>query len=149
MKRRQFLFLATATGALPIFAHAQTSKPLIEIWRSPTCGCCGAWIKHLQQNGFATKVNMVDDTSAARKVAGIPERLGSCHTGKVGGYAVEGHVPAADIHRLLASRPQAVGLAVPGMPIGSPGMEQGDVKERYEVLLVKQGGATEVFARYG
>lgn len=149
MKRRQFLLLAGMAGSLPFFARGQSSKPVVEIWRSPSCGCCGAWIKHLQQNGFATKVNLVDDTSAARKAAGIPERLGSCHTGKVAGYAVEGHVPAADIHRLLATKPQAVGLAVPGMPIGSPGMEQGDVKEPYEVLLVKRDGGTQVFARYG
>jgi hypothetical protein len=148
MKRRHFLQALAATAVLPSFAHAQVAPPVVEVWRSPTCGCCGAWIKHLQENGFATKVNMVDDTSAARKAAGIPERLGSCHTGKVGGYAIEGHVPAADIRKLLATKPQAVGLAVPGMPVGSPGMEQGNLKQPYDVLLVKANGTTEVFARH-
>jgi hypothetical protein len=149
MKRRLFLQALAATATLPALARAQSASPLIEIWRSPTCGCCGAWVKHLQENGFATKVNMVDDTSAARKAAGIPERLGSCHTGKVAGYALEGHVPAADIRKLLAAKPNAIGLAVPGMPVGSPGMEQGNMKQPYDVLLVKANGTTEVFAHHG
>lgn len=148
MKRRHFLKLAAAAAALPLPALAQAASPLVEVWRSPTCGCCGAWIKHLQENGFATKVNLVDDTSDARRAAGIPERLGSCHTAKVGGYAIEGHVPASDIRKLLAAKPKAIGLAVPGMPVGSPGMEQGAMKQPYEVLLVLPEGKSTVFARH-
>ena len=146
MKRREFLS-ALAIAALAPSALAQAAAPVVEVWRSPTCGCCGAWVKHLQQNGFTTKVHMVHDTSAARKAAGIPERLGACHTAKVAGYAIEGHVPAKEIRRLLAEKPAAVGLAVPGMPMGSPGME-GPMKEPYDVLLVKAGGATDVFGSY-
>ena len=148
MNRRHFLSLAAASAAIPFLARAQAQAPVIEVWRSPACGCCAAWIKHLQEAGFVTRVNMVDDTSQARKAAGIPDRLGSCHTGKVAGYAIEGHVPAADIRKLLATKPQAVGLAVPGMPMGSPGMEQGGMKQPYEVLLVKADGSTTVFARH-
>ena len=140
--------LLVGAAALPVLVARASNAPLVEVWRSPACGCCGAWIKHLQENGFATKVNLVGDTAAARKAAGIPEALGSCHTGKVEGYAVEGHVPAADIKRLLATKPKAVGLAVPGMPVGSPGMEQGDLRQPYEVLLVKADGSREVFARH-
>jgi hypothetical protein len=145
MNRRRFLatlvLAACAPGALAV------ETPLVEVWRSPTCGCCGAWVKHLNENGFATKVHMVDDTSAVRRVLGIPERLGSCHTAKVGGYAIEGHVPAADMKRLLAERPKARGLAAPGMPAGSPGMDVPG-SPPYEVVLVASDGQPAVFARH-
>lgn len=147
MKRRRFLLACTLGAVVPGALRAEAAAPVVEVWRSPTCGCCGAWIRHLQRNGFATKVHMVDDTSPARKAAGIPERLGSCHTARVGGYAIEGHVPAREIRRLLAEKPRAVGLAVPGMPMGSPGME-GPMKEPYDVLLVGPGGATGVYGSY-
>jgi hypothetical protein len=144
MNRRRFLatlaLAACAPGALAV-------ETLVEVWRSPTCGCCGAWVKHLNENGFATRVHMVDDTSAMRRTLGIPERLGSCHTAKVGGYAIEGHVPAADIRRLLAQRPDARGLAAPGMPAGSPGMDVPG-SPPYEVLLVAGDGTATVFARH-
>lgn len=149
MDRRKALRFALATvvtAALP--SRAQFSSPLVEVWRSPECGCCGAWIRHLQLNGFTTRVHLVDDTSAARKAAGIPAALASCHTGKVYGYALEGHVPAADIRRLLAQKPAAVGLAVPGMPVGSPGMEHGDSRQPFETLLVLADGSTTVFERH-
>ena len=149
MNRRHFLSLAATLATAPVIVRAQSSAPMVEVWRSPTCGCCGAWIKHLHDHGFVTKVTLVDDTSLVRRLAGIPERLGSCHTAKVGGYAIEGHVPAAQIRKLLAVKPQAVGLAVPGMPLGSPGMEQGGARQPYDVLLVKSDGTTSVFARMG
>lgn len=120
----------------------------IEMYKNAGCGCCDEWAKHLEKNGFEVKVHEVADAGAWRRKAGIPDAYGSCHTAMVGGYAVEGHVPAADIKRLLEKRPKAVGIAVPGMPLGSPGMEQGGVKHPYEVLLVRKGGATEVFARH-
>lgn len=148
MKRREFISTAAAAAALAALGARAQSLPLVEIWRSPTCGCCGEWVKHLQAAGFATKVTMVEDTSAARKAAGIPEKLGSCHTAKVGGYALEGHVPAREVKRLLKEKPKAVGLAVPGMPMGSPGMEQGSIRQPYDVLLVQRDGGTAVYERY-
>ena len=147
MKRRALLStLATVpllVRALP--SHAATR---IHVYKNPSCGCCTAWVDHLKGAGFVVDVTEVEDTAAVRKRVGMPDRLASCHTGIADGYAFEGHVPAADVKRLLASRPQAIGLAVPGMPVGSPGMEVGDRKDRYEVILVDRKGRETVFARY-
>jgi len=140
---------ALASGA-SMLAHASPSKPLVEVWKDPNCGCCHLWVEHLQAEGFQVKVNDVGNT-AARKRLGMPEALGSCHTARVGGYVIEGHVPAADIRRLLKEKPQALGLAVPGMPIGSPGMDGPEYKGRkvpYAVLLVQSDGSTRTFTRY-
>jgi hypothetical protein len=138
--------------ALPAPGLAATeNQPSIEVWKSPTCGCCGKWVEHLEANGFAVRAK---NTSSAmldriKRQAGITEKLASCHTGLVGGYAIEGHVPAEDIKRLLKEHPDAIGLTVPNMPIGSPGMEQpGGETEPYDVLLVKKDGSLEVFARH-
>jgi hypothetical protein len=146
MKRRGFLKVAAIAAFAPRAMGQQ--QPLVEVWRSPTCGCCGGWVKHLQREGFATKVNMVDDTAPVRAAAGMPEKLGSCHTAKVGGYVIEGHVPASDIRRLLAEKPKALGLTAPGMPAGSPGMDVPN-SPPYEVLLVASDGKTSVFQRHG
>lgn len=149
-RRHVLAALAGAVLTAPL-AAASRSKPLVEVWKSPTCGCCKDWIAHLEANGFAVKVNEVGNTGMRGRL-GIPTQLGSCHTALVGGYAIEGHVPARDIQRLLAERPQAVGLAVPGMPIGSPGMdgpEYGGRRDRYDVLLVRKDGSSAVFATYG
>ena len=116
-----------------------------EVWKSPTCGCCKAWVKHLEGNGFAVTTHDVADTAAMRKQLGMPANLGSCHSARIGGYAVEGHVPASDIKRLLTEKLHAVGLSVPGMPIGSPGMEQDGQKDQYDVLLVLHDGTTRIF----
>lgn len=139
--------LATAILGLaaPIAAHAQA---LVEVYKSPTCGCCSDWIKHLQRNGFSVKAYDVRDASVSRAKFGVPAELGSCHTAVVGGYAVEGHVPAREIKRLLAERPKAKGLAVPGMPHGSPGME-GPRGDAYEVLLFQADGRARVYQKYG
>jgi hypothetical protein len=145
MRRRTFLGSLVAV-AIPCPALAQPA-PLVEVWRSPTCGCCGAWVRHLQRSGFATKVHMVDDTSAMRRELGVPEALGSCHTAKVGGYAIEGHVPASDIRRLLAEKPKARGLTAPGMPAGSPGMDVPG-SPPYDVLLIAPDASTTVYARH-
>jgi hypothetical protein len=134
--------MAAALGVPTGIAIAAT--PTLEVWKDPNCGCCGEWVKHLEANGFRVKVNDTGN-NAARARLGIPAALGSCHTAEVAGYAIEGHVPAADIKRLLAEKPSAVGLAVPGMPIGSPGMEQGSRRDPYDVLLVTKGGGTRVF----
>jgi hypothetical protein len=126
------------------------AAPVVEVWKSPTCGCCKAWMAHLEREGFRVTAYETGNT-AARSRLGIPTRLGSCHTALVQGYAIEGHVPAADIRRLLRERPAAVGLAVPGMPLGSPGMDgpaYGNRTEPYEVLLVARDGSTQVFNRY-
>ena len=149
MKRRQLL--GAALAAIAGAATAQTSPankpPLLQVWKDPNCGCCGDWVKHLQSNGFLVQVIDTGNV-AARKRLGMPDALGSCHTARVGGYVIEGHVPAADILRLLREKPDALGLAVPGMPIGSPGMDGPEYKGRrdpYDVLLVSRGGATRVF----
>jgi hypothetical protein len=145
MLQRQFISaMAAAMLGLPLAALA--AAPVIEVYKSASCGCCGGWVKHLEQNGFTVKAHNVDNPSDYRQKFGIPAQLGSCHTAKVAGYALEGHVPASDIKRLLATRPKATGLAVPGMPMGSPGMEGAD-KDAYDVLLVKDGKTT-VYKHY-
>ena len=132
-------------------AAATAAAPVVEVWKSPTCGCCGDWIKHLEASGFKVKVNEVPDTAPVRARVGIAARYGSCHTALVGGYALEGHVPAREIRRLLKERPDALGLAVPGMPIGSPGMDGPEYKgqkQPYDVVLLAQGGGASVYASY-
>lgn len=127
------------------------AKPLVEVWKDPNCGCCGDWITHLEGNGFSVRIHDVGNT-AARKRLGIPEKLGSCHTALVGGYAIEGHVPAREIHRLLKEKPQAIGLTVPGMPVGSPGMDgpaYGGRLDPYDVLLITKDGSTRSYQSYG
>ncbi|QFZ84178.1 DUF411 domain-containing protein [Variovorax paradoxus] len=148
MQRRTLLKLAAATASLPL--AAQAAAPMVEIWKDPNCGCCQDWVKHLNKNGFATRVHD-EGNGPARERLGIPAKLGSCHTGRVGGYAIEGHVPAREMQRLLKEKPKAVGLAVPGMPIGSPGMDgpaYGDQRDAYDVLLVLADGSTRVFQSY-
>ena len=147
MKRRALI--VTALGSATLNLRAQT-LPLVEVWKDPNCGCCKDWIRHLEANGFRVKAHDEGNTAARRRL-GLPERLGSCHTAKVGSYVVEGHVPAGDIQRLLRDKPKALGLAVPGMPVGSPGMdgpEYGGRKDLYEVLLVAANGTTQVYQRY-
>lgn len=142
--------MALATGAVSLAwpALAAGSLPRVDVYKSPTCGCCGAWVDHLKAAGFAVKVAEVDDTAHARRRFGLPEKFASCHTGVVEGYVLEGHVPTADIKRLLASRPSAIGLAVPGMPIGSPGMEYPGSNDPYDVLLIDRKGRESVFSHY-
>ncbi len=132
------------------FAPLASAGGQIEVWRSPSCSCCIKWVRHLEENGFAVKVNDASTSTldGLKAKFGIGEKLASCHTAKIGPYVVEGHVPAADVKRLLAERPDAIGLAVPDMSIGSPGMEQGSKSEPYDVLLIKKDGSTEVFASH-
>jgi hypothetical protein len=119
----------------------------VVVYKSPTCGCCKLWAQHLQANGFKVRTVDLVDVSPIKESNGVPPALGSCHTAKVGGYVIEGHVPASDIQRLLKERPKVTGLAVPGMPAGSPGME-GPMRERYEVLTFDKAGRTTVYARH-
>lgn len=137
--------LAPATAVLGAMPAA--SKPLLKVVRSPDCGCCGAWIDHLREAGFTVEVTMSNDVAAFKDEHGVPHSLWSCHTALVEGYVIEGHVPAEAIHTLLDQRPDAVGLAVPGMPIGSPGMDMGDQIEPFDVIAWTASGAS-VFARY-
>lgn len=117
------------------------------VYKSPLCGCCSKWVDHLKANGHTVVTNDVENLDMIKKMAGIPERLQSCHTAMVDGYVIEGHVPTKDIKRLLAERPKAKGLAVPGMPTGSPGME-GGAPDKYDVKLFKTDGSENVYARY-
>jgi len=123
-----------------------TKTEEVVVYKSPWCGCCQGWVEHMRASGFEVTVREQEDLSAIKRMSGIPEQLQSCHTAFVGGYAIEGHVPAGAIERLLAERPSVRGLAVPGMPIGSPGMEGAD-PEPYEVMTFTQGGATNVYER--
>lgn len=149
--QRRRLVLAGVLGMSALAtARAASAPSVVEVWKAPTCGCCADWIRHLESNGFQVKVHDSGNT-AARARLGIPMHLGSCHTAQVEGYAIEGHVPAREIRRLLAERPRAVGLAVPGMPIGSPGMDgpaYGARKDPYDVLLVGKDGSTTSYQTY-
>jgi hypothetical protein len=144
--------LLAALATLPFASLAQApARVLVEVWKDPNCGCCKDWVKHLQESGFATKVVETPDVAAIRTKLGIPQKLASCHTALVGGYALEGHVPAAAVRRLLKEKPVAVGLTVPGMPVGAPGMDDPAYKGRrdpYDVLLVTKSGEARVFASY-
>src|SRR5438045_4119935 len=120
----------------------------IDVYKTPTCGCCGKWVEHLKSNGFTPNVIEVPSTTEYRKKFGIPDKLQSCHTAVVKGYAIEGHVPAADIQRLLKTPGKLKGLAVPGMPAGSPGMEQGPGRDAYSVLGIDAAGNVSEFKKY-
>lgn len=136
-----------AAGLIGLPALALAAQPVIEVYKTAGCGCCKGWVRHLEQNGFAVRAHDVADPGDYRQKFGIPRELGSCHSASIGGYALEGHVPAAEIKRLLASQPKAAGLAVPAMPLGSPGME-GPRSDPYDVLLVGKDGKATVFKRY-
>lgn len=150
---RRDLILGVCTSALlvsgagPLIA-AGTPLPAVAVIKSASCGCCGAWIDHLRANGLAVTVRDVADVAPEKRRLGVPKALESCHTALVEGYVIEGHVPAPDVKRLLSDRSSGVrGLAVPGMPVGSPGMEVGDRKEPYQVVAWTANG-TYIFSRY-
>lgn len=135
-------------GMWAMFAAAPASAADVVVYKSPTCGCCKKWIDHLRDNGFTVTAQDVQDVVPYKIKLGLTPQLASCHTAIVDGYVVEGHVPAEDIKRMLNERPAIKGLAVPGMPIGSPGMEQGDRKDAYDVIAVGKDGATAVYSRH-
>lgn len=149
----QGIVLCVALGAAlesmaqPLQQDSRQALPVVDVYKDPQCGCCKAWAEHLRRNGFTVILHEVNDVPAARKRLGMPNRYGSCHTARAGQYLVEGHVPAADIKRLLKERPKAIGLAVPSMPPGSPGMES-DHPVSYETLLVGKDGNASIFARH-
>ncbi len=147
--RRRLLQAALLLPFAALAAPAQ--KQRIDVWKSPYCGCCKDWITHLESEGFTVIAHEVDDLDGARRRLGMPERYASCHTARVGGYLLEGHVPAREIRRLLAEKPKAIGLAVPGMPVGSPGMDGPAYRGRrdpYDVLLVQGDGLARVYSSY-
>ncbi len=151
--RRRFALAAAALLLAPAAraqGPAQAPALHMELWKSPSCGCCADWVEIMQREGFSVRVHDVGNTGARRRLK-VPMELGSCHTAQVGSYAVEGHVPAREIKRLLREKPAAIGLAVPGMPVGSPGMdgpEYGERRDPYDVLLIKPDGSTVVYASY-
>jgi hypothetical protein len=151
-RRRLLGALAAAPLAAALrTAHAQKSLPELHVYKSPTCGCCKDWIKHLQAAGFKVSFTDVPDSRFYRAKLGMPAKFASCHTALVDGYVIEGHVPADDIKKLLRSRPEALGLAAPGMPVGSPGMDGPEYKgqvDPYDVLLVQADGRWRVFTSY-
>ena len=148
LSRRQLLGIVSlvATAGLRPFAQ---SGPAVQVYKDPTCGCCALWVEHLRKAGFTATVTDVEDMTALKTKHGVPPRARSCHTAVTGDYVIEGHVPAADVQRLLKERPSVVGIGVPGMPIGSPGMEVAGVKPQpYDVLAFDKAGQTTVFASH-
>jgi hypothetical protein len=146
VKRRNTLAAIASLILLAISSPSQ-SGPLVTVFKTPTCACCGKWVEHLRANGFAVKVQEVNDTAGYERQYRVPRTMESCHTAVVNGYTIEGHVPATEIKRLLNEKPKAVGLAVPGMPVGSPGMEAAH-SEAFSVFVFDEGGRTAVYARY-
>lgn len=141
------LLILIVSTVLSLMAGSVLAGVQVDVYKSPYCGCCGKWVEHLRVEGFDVKTHDVTDVPGQRKKLGMPEAYGSCHTATVGNYLIEGHVPAADVQRLLKEKPQAIGLAVPSMPPGSPGMENARPVP-YETLLVRADGTRHVFARH-
>jgi hypothetical protein len=152
--RREFLSVSSRLAAiglvgaaLPVDAAAGRAPVQVTVYKSASCGCCKKWIEHVEAHGFAVRAFDVEDLREVKATAGVPAALQSCHTAYVGRYVVEGHVPADVMQRLLAERPAVAGLAVPGMPSGSPGMEGGGPSEHYDVIAFERSGRTRVYAR--
>jgi hypothetical protein len=139
---------ALASGYAPARHHAESAAHTITVFKDANCGCCKSWIEHLQKHSFTVIARDTADLSGIKRTARLPERLGSCHTGFVNGYVVEGHVPAADILRMVKEKPKIAGLSVPGMPLGSPGMEVGSRKDSYDVIAFNRDGTTRVYAKH-
>lgn len=147
LTRRAVLVMAAMSAfAGPVLAAAARTR--VTVWKTPNCGCCKDWVKHLETNGFDVVTHDVKETASKRQALGLAEKYGSCHTATVNGYVLEGHVPARDIQRLLRDKPSAIGLAVPGMPVGSPGMEMGTGADAFDVVLVLKDGSSRVFQSY-
>lgn len=143
------IFSVAALTSMGAGAAQRPQQPVIEVFKTPTCGCCSQWIEHMRASGFTVRVTSRDDLTDVKASHRVPDQVQSCHTGVVDGYVIEGHVPAADVHRLLRERPAVAGVAVPGMPIGSPGMEFVSVRAQpYNVMSFDKQGVTRVFAEH-
>lgn len=140
--------MAAYSPSRPGADHQATAATRITVFKDPDCGCCKSWVDHLRKHGFDVTVRDTTDMSGAKRTGRVPEPLRSCHTAFVNGYVVEGHVPAADIRRLLKEKPKVAGIAVPGMPAGSPGMEIGNRVDKYDVVAFNRDGTTRVFAHH-
>lgn len=147
LDRRQFVFAVAASVASVACARPARAAE-VRVYKTPTCGCCTAWVDHMRTNGFTVNVTDMDDVTPIARKFGVPDDLRSCHTAEVGGYFVEGHVPAADVRKLLREAPDAAGIAVAGMPIGSPGMEQGGQRETYTTSIVAKDGSSRAFVEH-
>ena len=155
-RRKNLKLVLTALGAATLgyskLGSASSLDKVVTVWKTPSCGCCKDWVIHLRKEGFHVVTNDVSDTAPVRQKLGLPAQFGSCHTAQVGGYVIEGHVPAREIRRLLREKPVAIGLAVPGMPVGSPGMEMpGEmmgVRDAFDVVLVTPDGRSRVYESY-
>lgn len=123
------------------------NKPTMHVYKSPTCGCCGDWVDHVEDGGFKTEITDTENMEAIKQKLGIRSEFQSCHTAVIDDYVFEGHIPADIIERFLQEKPKALGLAVPGMPIGSPGMEMGDRVDDYDVLIIRKDGSSAVYAQ--
>ena len=151
LSRRQLLiFASSAIAAAPLVALADDTTNDIHVVKNPQCGCCNAWIEILKDDGFnvTTEDHSNSELAVFKSESGIPKDMTSCHTAKIGGYFIEGHVPASDIKRLIKERPDALGLAVPAMPYGSPGMGPEEEREAYDVFIIMTNGIAEVFQHY-
>ena len=150
LKRPHIQRLAAAALAVALSYPALAGEAGV-VWKTPTCGCCKAWVAYMGAKGFALSAHDVSQTEieAVQAQSGVAKAFAGCHSAKIGGYVIEGHVPAADVARLLAEKPDAIGLSVPGMPQGSPGMETNGTVEPFDVLLMRKDGTSDVFARYG
>ena len=144
---RGLILAVVSLMAVACSQKAQTGPEII-VYKSPSCSCCTQWASYLRDNGFRVTVRAVNDVDAERRHFGVPAPLAACHIAQVGGYTVVGHVPVADIERLLREHPAIAGLAVPGMPVGSPGMERGTRREPYDVMTFDAHGRTSVYQRY-
>lgn len=141
------LALTAALGfSTPLLAAGAAQS--IHVYKSPSCGCCTDWVKHLEEHGFEVEVTETNNLNPIKRQAGLTPSLSSCHTAFVGDYVIEGHVPADDVRRLIAEAPKVRGLTVPGMPVGSPGMEMGDRKDHYKVLMFNEMGQTKVYSEH-
>ena len=148
MKNGRRFLLAIATPLAIVACTAPAAAAVINVVKTANCGCCGKWVEHMKKAGHDVRVTNVDDVTPTAKRLGVPNDLRSCHTSTVGKYALEGHVPAADIARLLKEKPVAAGLSVPGMVAGSPGMEMGNQKPAYQTILFTRDGKRKVFAQH-
>ncbi len=152
MYRNAVIALAVAAATAFGIVAAQQQRPgapLLEVFKTPTCGCCSQWVEHMRANGFTVRTTDLNDLTEIKRSRGVPDQVQSCHTAVVNGYVVEGHVPAADVHRLLKEKPAVAGIAVGGMPVGSPGMEvPGTKAQPFNVMSFDKSGAIRVFAKH-
>ena len=141
--------ILSIAAPLALLACTQSAAAAtLMVTKTATCPCCKDWVEHMKKAGFTVQIRDVEDVTPTARKLGVPDNLRSCHTSTIGGYVIEGHVPASDVKRLLATKPKATGIAVPGMVVGSPGMEQGDLKEPYKVVLFDKSGNTRVFTSH-